>query len=278
MAHAFFYHYFSELRGRKASREFGADDFRLRDLAASAELQELLSGIGIKLGNRILGWPAPQSRVLVPDELTSGDVVCLTCRVPLNDDESDSQGRHTPARKKIRQSGDPLERAMFDCAEATFMRHSSRRTIAWRRELEEAAPLVKRFSGVEFNQVRGVIPPNNGEPEWALGWLLYAPTIKPIPGVEVRFLAAFAMGGIETWHWLFLLRRRYEGLVKTIVESDDLWFVLAAWPPVTRPADPASLEYLIRNGNPIDHGGMVKLQATAPLVGTATVPNWQIVP
>lgn len=77
----------------------------LRDGHAFAELAMLLRMGECRYGGLLLNYPAPAGHVKIPD-LTSTDLLVLTTRPPLSDDELDS--------RPIRRSGTPLERIVLE--------------------------------------------------------------------------------------------------------------------------------------------------------------------
>lgn len=83
----------------------------LRDGHAFAELAMLLRTNECRYGGLLLNYPAPAAHVKTPD-LTSTDLLVLTTRPPLNDDELDS--------RPIRRSGTPLERIVLETVRQAF--------------------------------------------------------------------------------------------------------------------------------------------------------------
>ncbi len=190
----------------------------LRDGHAFAELAVLLRTGDCRYGGLFLNYPMPAPEINTPD-LTDKDLLVLTTRPPLSDDDLDS--------RPIRRSGSPLERIVLETVRHAF-RVSRRSSVMLSEKI--ACQLPERYQ-------------NRGEMEFTLnGPACYKRYRKPYtkkrsehqwcvePAESLRtsafifctrmsngamLLNVFSMDGPGTLIWCYLLRSRIPHLIES---------------------------------------------------------------
>jgi hypothetical protein len=185
------------------------DLHRTRDASALVEVSDSLNRAGYDFEETILGlYPEPKtsrdacspSPLKFGPELRAGDLLVMTTRPPLDDDEGDAMNR-------IRGSGSPQEKAVLDTLRAVFLAHSSRTTI----RLQE--PIYHLFKNEDLLQPRSLAffsrEGRLGEKhqrDRTICFLLRAPQIQGLQP-HVGCLCIFGMAGAENLIWARTLRK-----------------------------------------------------------------------
>jgi hypothetical protein len=213
----------------------------LRDGHAFAELAMLLRTNECHYGGLLLNYPVPVPHVKTPD-LTSTDLLVLTTRPPLNDDELDS--------RPIRRSGTPLERIVLETVRQAF-RICRRSYVMLSEEMARRLPDPYRNRGeMEFTlngpacykRYRMPYTKKKTEHQWCVD-----SSESPRTSAFVLFtrmpngamlLNAFSMDGPGTLIWCYLLRSRHPHVI------DSPRFVMAEMiPSGSVPERPPSLSF-----------------------------------
>jgi hypothetical protein len=188
---------------------------QLRDADAALELAHILYQRDYEYGGLLLNYPREskeESRVVDDSFLTPDDLILITGRPPLDDEEI------RPRRGIIGRSHTTLEDRIFSTLRRYF--HSCARSeITLSRELTNRLPRdARRYRDVEFRLYldRADIGRLGGrkardiDSRATMAYLVFTQTTWPGgPGL----LCAFGMGGQETLLWGYFLRTKFSHLV-----------------------------------------------------------------
>ncbi len=189
----------------------------LRDGDAFAELMAPLYDHQFRYGGLLFNFPDP-THTLRPQDFDPSDLIVLSTRPPLNDDEFD--------RKYIRRSGTPMESAILNAVHRYFdVCRRSRITLA-----KALAPQLKFLNrgeinftmhqGAYYRRHRTPYISNREEHRWqymeegevkTAAFLLLTKLTEAGP----TLLTAFGMDGNSTLIWCYLLRTKYPDLLRS---------------------------------------------------------------
>lgn len=180
----------------------------------------VLIGLGYEYGGLILNSPG---RRRTP-QLKSEDLVVLTTRPPLDDPHSEGE------RRRISQSGTPLEKRILKAARGSFA--TCKRSII-KLSPDAASRLAPRFANRGWMEFR-VYSREEPAPSYSGYHNPYGRTRKARqhhkpadPNATATFLLitplqgggtlinAFGMNGVTTLIWCYLLRTRFPHLLQT---------------------------------------------------------------
>jgi hypothetical protein len=194
---------------------------QLRDADAALFLHARLTQLGFEYAGPIINYPcaradAPDGVPVDDTFLRPGDLVLLTTRPPLHDEEDGVKSR-------VQRSHTTLEAKIFECLRQHLLRCSRRQVIlpdARGREF----PDVAKYLNVEFKQTHGA-PIRKFQPLGSRGWQ------RPPPGAHSlayliyeeqawpggpAMLASFGICGTDTLVWNQLLAKRFPQLICSV--------------------------------------------------------------
>jgi hypothetical protein len=240
------------LRRAKAVILWNRELHYIRDASAFVELYETIIGAGWTMGETILNLPKDIPRfarevvqtarveaaavddtsVVTEDlELSESDLIVVTTRVPLDDEEE-------AGYKIIPRSYTPRESIVFSTVRQCFLKRCSRKRISLAKPLRDFRIGLKLDKGIFHFSYRSAAT-FRGKKNMA--FLLYAPHLldpdkKKPPGPKL--LVSFSPAGVENWLWARALRRLHPDLLSQIITSDKYWCVIGTWDPKAAPIPP----------------------------------------
>lgn len=199
---------------------------RLRDGDAYSEIAAELYARGYTYGGLLLNHPAkdPSKRTIVDTSFfTPSDLIVLTTRAPLDDDEED--------RKVVKRSGNSLERKLFRSLRKGFkvcarpmIQLTKRLAVRLPEEFAERAEIqFIVYAGATYKRWRKHGRRHWGTPEQKNLTALYLLYVRHAWPDGPGLLTTFGMGGSESLLWAYLLRTKFPELL----ELDASKFVLA---------------------------------------------------
>lgn len=237
-----------------------AFDFELhktRDGAAFAEMMATLHNIGCQYGGVLFNIPEMRGPAPDPCMLRLGpdDLIVMTTRPPLDDAEGFEQKPNQRGIRRIDRSYTDLEEKLFSGLRL-FFETSNRQIIRLsdriRKQLPAGVEWVRsmQFRGTAGAYYRGFredetqARPIRAEDERTCGFFVFSPEAWP-DGPSV--LASFAMGGVESLIFNYLLRRRmapsFEQYVGELLASGQAGFLIAEFAVAPCPARPLDLSF-----------------------------------
>lgn len=226
---------------------------QLRDGDAALELFETLKELKFNYGGVLINWPFPDG---VPDtsmerlkslDVNKSDILLLTTRPPLHDKD--------PEKKKLRESGEELERKIFTELFNKCFQECSRTTITVRRHIKfspgyENRMDVEYFASRRKDPGQALSEAKNEDEELvgdasyhklggeggkqlskeemerrSAGYIVHLPLGEGLP----RLLAVFGLSGTLTLLWAYWLGKKENLwlLEKVLKNPEQGYFVMA---------------------------------------------------
>jgi hypothetical protein len=214
----------------------------VRDSMAFVEYTETIYKCGYTWGDTILNlfWEkkyGPEATLTDQPEFDPDDLIVVTTRCPLDDDE-------TSGRRRILRSNSLLENTILNTVRNCFLERSLRGEVTLKHALREARKREGYPAGTfKFSERNGVAHPVNK----LVGFLAFAPhllepgTLKP---TGPKLLVSFAVGGVENVIWARALRTSHADLLSEIIKSkDQYWAVVGPWEPKSPPPRPGTFKF-----------------------------------
>lgn len=238
----FAYAAYASAEASAADRSDPVRPFKMRDAAAAGLLMQALALRGYEHADTFLNYPLVKGRAPAAVNLGQfqpGDLILLTTRPPLHDQEIGN-------RRSILRSYTNLEKLIFAALCEHFFVTCARSEIVLRPSIAAISPAIAARTSIEPHQHGGasyqrISNPATGdrviykdmEPRTAAYLVYLEEAWKNGPGL----LAAFGVGGTETFIWGRQLETRYRDLLC------ERSFVMAEMPAAPRSLRPSSLRF-----------------------------------
>lgn len=215
--------------------------FQLRDGDAALYLTDALGARGYRYAGPIFNYPSAGPSPIPFDDgfLRETDLILLTTRPPMNDDEIGD-------KKAIRRSFTELEEKLFEGPLSARFERCGRSELLLTNAAAKISPEIAKRQSIVFRQNGGANYQSYGSPttrQWqrfksqsplTAVFLLYAEHAWP---GGPALLAAFGMGGTETLVWCYQLATRFPHLLCTTP------FAMAEMRTGVLPERPASMGF-----------------------------------
>jgi hypothetical protein len=185
---------------------------QIRDGEAYIELMPVFEKLGWTFGGHILNYPVKSQNLSgTPPVLGAGDVVVITTRPPISEEED-------RARKKIPRMNGELENQIIDALKTVF-RKCSRKCVCFNKKIIAMdRDKFKKRSKLSFYEYAYDAPyddemmlllkkPSNGLKSTGFFYV----HLPPADNRGYEIIAAFGMSGLQTLVWSYLLRTKMAG-------------------------------------------------------------------
>ena len=195
---------------------------QLRDGDAAIELMPILASLGYEYGGVFINWPKPEPPAIdtsIADfeklQLGESDIVLLTTRPPMDDDE-DGWKSHCASNSELeRDVFAALEKCVHYCSRKEVeLQKSIGRNLqeGYQNRLHIEFEVVGQqasYTGIYHGKAKNYEPWTEN---MSAGYLIHVPLGPSKP----RLLAVFGMSGTMTLLWTYLLSKHHEVLQQAL--------------------------------------------------------------